>query len=281
MRDREPNVWASARRLANAAARVGRLDLALRFYENAHALGWRALHPRVGISSADPIPPARLRVRSGPRHLDPNFFLASGRRHADLIRRILTDDGTSIESLDALLDFGCGSGRVIRHWSNLQDKEIDGCDLNPDAVAWCSLHLPFARFEVNRLTPPLPYADRSFDLVYAFSVFTHLPQDLQLAWMRECGRILQPGGYFLISTLGAYFVGKGRLSRREREAFESGEVVVLYEGVPGSNLCSAYHPRTYVEQVLARDFEVVRLLPEADDGHHDLYLLRKPSGPSP
>jgi SAM-dependent methyltransferase len=152
--------------------------------------------------------------------------------------------------------------------------------VNPDAVEWCSRHLAFARFEVNRLTPPLPYADRAFDLVYAFSVFTHLPQNLQLAWMRECGRVLRPDAYILFSTLGAHFVGEGRLSESERTSFESGELVVLYEGVPGSNLCSAYHPQAYVERVLAKDLEVVRFLPAADDGHHDLYLLRKPADPS-
>jgi SAM-dependent methyltransferase len=277
MRARRGNVFASARGVADAAARVGRLDLALRIYENALALGWRVAHPRLRASSADAsIPPPRLRVRSGPRHLDPDFFLASGRRHADLIQSVLADDGTSIESLRSLLDFGCGSGRVIRHWSNLQNTEIHGCDLNPDAVEWCSRHLTFARFETNRLTPPLPYADRAFDLVYAFSVFTHLPQNLQLAWMRECGRVLRPGAHILFSTLGAYFVGEGRLSGSEQTSFENGDLVVLYEGVPGSNLCSAYHPQAYVERVLARDFELVRSLPEADDGHHDLYLLRKP-----
>jgi SAM-dependent methyltransferase len=277
MRDRERSAWAIGRGLADIVGRLGRLDLALRVYEDAFALRWRLSHLREGEGSGSlPIPPARLRVRSGPRHLDPSFFLESGRRHSDLIRKVLADNGTSIESLDRLLDFGCGCGRVIRHWSNLTRAEIHGCDLNSEAIAWCAENLSFARYEINGLTPPLPYADNAFDLVYAYSVFTHLPQVSQVAWMRECWRILQPGGYFLFSTLGAHFARNGRLSRHEQKEFEDGYPVVLYEELPGSNLCSAYLPQTYVKHVLAKDFDILEFASDEDNGHHDLYLLRKP-----
>lgn len=273
-------MWGSARRLADAAARVGRLGPALRVYEDAVALRWRASHLRKDRApTGAKIPPARLRVRSGPRHLDPAFFLKSGSRHADLIRLTLAENGTSIETVGRLLDFGCGCGRVIRHWCRLQGVEIDGCDVNPDAVEWCAEQLPFAHYEVTGLTPPLPYPDGAFGLVYAFSVFTHLPRDAQLTWIRECTRVLRPGGYLFVSTLGEHFLDQGRLSQSERESFEGGDLVVLYEDVPGSNLCSAYHPQIYVEQVLAQSYEIVRFLRAADDGHHDLYLLRKPFVP--
>jgi hypothetical protein len=51
--------------------------------------------------------------------------------------------------------------------------------------------------------------------------------------------------------------------------------VVLYDHSAGSSLCSAYHPASYVHEQLARDFEVVAFRPAADDGRHDLHLLRK------
>ena len=40
--------------------------------------------------------------------------------NADLIRDVLRDDGSTIEELEVLLDWGCGCGRVLRHWSGLQ-----------------------------------------------------------------------------------------------------------------------------------------------------------------
>ncbi len=144
-------------------------------------------------------------------------------------------------------------------------------------VEWCNEHLPFAEASVNDLSPPLPYGDATFDLVYAFSVMTHLSEALQHAWMRECRRVLKPDGYFLFSTLGDYFVSRDRLTPEERRSFEKGELVVLYERSAGSSLCSAYHPPDYVRREFAQGFDVVTFRPAADDGRHDIHLLRKVS----
>jgi SAM-dependent methyltransferase len=130
---------------------------------------------------------------------------------------------------------------------------------------------------VTELEPPLPYEDGSFGLIYAFSVFTHLTEALQHAWMRECARVLRPGGLLLISTMGEYYLSRGRLSPSEQDAFRSGNVVVLYDGSPGTSLCSAYHPPVYVHKRLAREFDVVDFSPTAEGGPHDLHLLRKPA----
>jgi SAM-dependent methyltransferase len=144
-------------------------------------------------------------------------------------------------------------------------------------IAWCGENLPFAETTVNELTPPLPYADGTFGLAYAFSVMTHLSGDLQDAWMRELLRVLRPGGLLLISTLGEYYASRNRLTAPERESFARGNLVVLYERSAGTSLCSAYHPADYVRSKLARDFEHVAFRPTADDGKHDIHLLRKPA----
>jgi SAM-dependent methyltransferase len=218
-----------------------------------------------------------MRTQIGPLHADAEFFLRSGKHNADLIRTVLAEHGSALEELGALLDWGCGCGRVLRHWSDLPSTHVVGCDINPSMVEWCNAHLPFAEVVANELTPPLPFEDETFDLVYAFSVMTHLSEDLQHGWIDECRRVLKPGGYFLFSTLGEYFVSRDRLTPAERRSFDSGNLVVLYERSAGSSLCSAYHPPDYVRRELAGDLDVVTFRPAADDGRHDLHLLRKAS----
>jgi SAM-dependent methyltransferase len=188
----------------------------------------------------------------------------------------LSDAGTSIEELDALLDWGCGCGRVLRHWSRLPDTSVNGCDINPRMVGWCNANLEFAHVERNELSPPFPYADSAFDLVYAFSVITHLSEELQHEWVRECLRVLKPEGLLLFSTLGEHYASLDRLNESERRAFANDEVVVLYSGSPGTSLCSAYHPAGYVRERLGADFDPVLFRAAADDGKHDLHLFRKP-----
>jgi SAM-dependent methyltransferase len=262
------------RRVADGLERAHLLAPAVRLYEGA--LGLRGALAS-GRREADglPVPPARLRVRVGPSFGDVETFLASGRQHAHLVRALVEQQGTVLEQTAPVLDFGCGVGRVARHWDGV-DLDLHGCDVNRALVDWCRSKLPFGRFEVNGLAPPLPYADDAFGLAYAFSVFTHLPEDLQHRWMAEFRRVLRPGGYLLFSTLGDYYVSLDRLRPDERERFERGELVVLFEEHAGENFCSAYHPRSYVERTLADGFEVVGHEPGTHAEQHDMHLLRVP-----
>jgi SAM-dependent methyltransferase len=252
---------------------------AVRAYELGLAARSSLLGKEPRVADGLPLPPARLRAQVGPLHADPDFFLRSGQHNADLIRDVLVEAGTPLEQLDALLDWGCGCGRVLRHWAGLQGTGVFGCDITPKMVEWCNGQLPFVEATVNELSPPLPYPDSTFDLVYAFSVMTHLSEELQHDWVAECRRVLKPGGYFLFSTLGEYFVSRDRLTDSERRSFEGGNLVVLYESSAGTSLCSAYHPREYVERELADGFDVFAFRPAADDGRHDIHVLRRRLGP--
>jgi SAM-dependent methyltransferase len=272
----EPALWGLRRRLLDVGDRLNLARPAVRAYELA--LATRASLRRRSANGVRglPLPPARLRAQAGPKHADPSYFLRSGERHAALIGDLLAEDGASIEDLDAILDWGCGCGRILRHWVALDGTRVYGCDINPKMVTWCDANLPFAKVTVNDITPPLPYPEASLDLVYALSVLTHLPEELQHAWVGECGRVLKPGGRLLFSTMGEHYLTLQRLTESERRSFEEGNLVVLYEGAPGTSLCSAYHPPAYVREQLAADFDTVAFRPAAEDGRHDLHLLRKP-----
>jgi len=273
----EPALWGLRRRILDLLNKLHLARPAVRLYELALATRSQIGAGRAREVGGLPLPPARLRTQAGPRHADAGFFLRSGQHHAQLIRNLLHENGSAVDELEALLDLGCGCGRVLRHWSRLPQTGVFGCDINPKMVEWCEANLPFADVTVNDISPPLPHADSTFDLVYALSVMTHLPEDLQHAWIRECLRVLRPNGYLLISTLGEYYLSLERLNESERRSFSSGNLVVLYEDAPGTSLCSAYHPTKYVLETLAPDFELASFRPAADDGRHDIYLFRKPA----
>jgi len=272
-----PARWGTRRTVLDLLDRLGLARTAVHGYELALAARSKLGSARRTASNGLPVPPARLRTQVGPLHADVGFFLGSGLHERELIQDLVVEAGSSVEDLDAVLDFGCGCGRTLRHWVGLPGTQLFGCDIDPRMVEWCRENLLFADVRVTQLVPPLPYPDSSFDLVYAFSVFTHLPEDLQHAWMRECLRVLKPGGHLLISTLGEYYASLERLNEAEHRSFLDGELVVLYEGSPGTSLCSAYHPADYVRHTLAADFELVTFRPAASDGRHDIHFLRKPA----
>jgi SAM-dependent methyltransferase len=252
--------------------RFGLLRPAYRTYERLRAVGRDGAD---GGGEALPVPPAKLRIRvAGTADLD--WFLESGRLAEESLRESLGRAGMQLEDLAAILDFGCGCGRVTRRLAGLP-ADVRGSDFDGIAIDWCRENLPFASFARNGLEPPLGLPDGGLDLVYAFSVLTHLPVPVQHAWVEELTRVLRPGGFLLVSAHGERYLE--RLSPAEQEAFGRGEVVVRFEEVAGTNLCTTFHPPAFVRERLGAGLELVEEVPEGAKGnpHQDLFLFRKPA----
>jgi len=254
-----------------ALERLGLLLPAYRGYERLRALGARRVE---AAPDGLPVPPPELIVRVAGT-ADPDWFLEGGRLAEQAIRSALARAGSSVEEAGAILDFGCGCGRVVRRWRAVPGPVL-GTDLSAEAIAWCRRNLPFARFEVNALEPPLPFADGELGLVYALSVLTHLAVGTQLRWLAELRRVLRPRGFLLVSVHGDAYAS--RLRPDELARFRAGECVVRRGEAAGSNLCTTYHPEAFVRDTLARGFELVELVPRGALGNpeQDLVVLRKP-----
>jgi 2-polyprenyl-3-methyl-5-hydroxy-6-metoxy-1,4-benzoquinol methylase len=127
------------------------------------------------------------------------------------------------------------------------------------------------------LTGGTGFKENSFDLIYALSVFTHLSEPLQRFWITELTRIVRPGGHLFITLHGASYLPS--LSAAEAVRFARGELVIRAARRVGRNDCAAFHPRSYVLDVLANGLTIVDHRPEGALGnpHQDVYLLRKPS----
>ena len=222
-----------------------------------------------------PYPPASLRVRVMERPADQERFLATGRDTAAAILHTLGAGGVDPDCLGHVLDFGVGSGRVARHFGD-RPWDLHGCDCNPRAVAWCRDNLPFLTAAVNGLEPPAPYADDTFDLVYAFSVLTHLTDAVGRGWIAEWRRIVRPGGLLLVSTLGDPFA-RG-LSAGQRRRYDRGLPVVTKPRLEGMNACVAHHPPSYVTGTLLAGLDVIAVTPGGSlpGLRQDLHLARLP-----
>jgi SAM-dependent methyltransferase len=221
-----------------------------------------------------PIPPSDLLFLVAGT-TDVSWFLSGGKAGFQAIEQVLDRHGVPAANLNRVLDFGCGCGRVLRHWHPYQNVEVHGTDYNPDLITWCQRNLGFANFAVNGLEPPLLYADSQFDLIYALSVFTHLTEPLHRAWIDELRRIIRTGGFLLITTHGRTY--RERLNSEEQLAYDSGELVVKKGTSAGSNTCAAFHPEEYVRKLVQGKFEIVDFIPEGAKGNprQDLFLLRK------
>ncbi|MFI6763100.1 class I SAM-dependent methyltransferase [Micromonospora sp. NPDC050417] len=208
------------------------------------------------------------------------MFESIGRMAADDLRRTARAAGRPFTGSGvSVLDFGCGCGRVLRHFHEEVDRGVrfQGVDVDAEAVAWCAENLgDYGRFDTVERVPPAPFADETFDIVYAVSVFTHLMPEDQDRWLTELGRMLKPSGILMISLLGktALQLAGPEVVARVEEAgcyyFDDGGT----GGLP-SWYQSCFHTEGYVRETWGRRFGVLGYIPNGLCRSQDLVVLTR------
>jgi len=99
-----------------------------------------------------------------------------------------------------VLDAGCGEGYGTNFLAESAARVV-GIDISKEAVenaraAYPRKNLKFRRGSVDAL----PFKDGSFDVVISFEVIEHLDEELQAAFLKEAGRVLNTDGILVIST---------------------------------------------------------------------------------
>ena len=253
----------------------------LSFYGLQLAIAATTVGDRFGARTEGlPVPPARLRYRVHGA-VGREGFLRIGERGAHDLARGLKAAGRDFASYERVLDFGCGCARVLR-WvmGRAPRARLCGTDIDPEAIAWCRENVPGVTFTVNDASPPLPYEEASFDLVYGISVFTHLDEPPQLAWLEELRRVLRPGGIALLTTHGPS-LQEGLRPDQRAALRESGFAFVVsrtgrykLDGLPDFYQ-TAFHTEDYVRRQWARFFEVRAYLGQGMTGYQDLVVVEK------
>jgi ubiquinone/menaquinone biosynthesis C-methylase UbiE len=135
---------------------------------------------------------------------------------------VTTDESTEIPAMlhaqpgSSVLEIGCGSGGYALHLAGTVGCTIVGIDVNEPGVhnanqlATASGLAALAHFQHCDASRSLPFADETFDAVFANDVLCHIPGRLSI--LREVFRTLKPGGRMLFSD--ALVVG-GMISHEE------------------------------------------------------------------
>jgi SAM-dependent methyltransferase len=141
---------------------------------------------------------------------DAGYYVAFGRRDQD-------DSGffaTATEVINGLeaelrripigersgwkaLEIGCGPGRLMRPMSR-HFVEIHGVDVSDEMIGLAReklRDLPNAHAHVSNGASLAQFPEESFDFVYSYAVFQHIPsRDVVFQYLREIRRVLKTGG---------------------------------------------------------------------------------------
>lgn len=208
-------------------------------------------------------------------------YLESGLSDAARVQALAAAHMPMRDSM-SVLDFGCATGRVLRHFDDRWRKT--GVDLDAVMIDWLRRHWPL---DINVFTghalPHLPLPDRSLDLVYAISVFPHLKYHWD-SWLMEWRRVLRPGGLCIITAQCEDAWRYYHARRHEPWVIEGhpADLLAAHAELPDDYLLigdaatsQTFFARAFLEQAVKRSFHLAEWAGLAPFGYQDWLVLQK------
>ncbi len=126
-----------------------------------------------------------------------------GELHEAIVQRTLGLTLSFAPSPERVLDVGCGTGRLLREVTRLVPwaLELVGVDPAPSMVAVAAeAAADDPRIRIRQgFAEQLPFQEERFDLLVSSTSFDHWRD--QLGGLRECARVLEPGGRLVLCDL--------------------------------------------------------------------------------
>lgn len=106
-----------------------------------------------------------------------------------------------------VLDFGGGWGRISRFFlRDTKPRKIIIAETRASTIQLLKeLNVPYTLIH-NAPPPPISGLPKNLDLVFAFSVFSHLSEEYFINWTKYFLSILRPGGHIVFTSRGDYFI---------------------------------------------------------------------------
>ena len=102
------------------------------WYADSFAFGEGSNFENSGEVDGIPVPPNHLWIGYSDT---PEGWVASGKEHLDAVVDIATQHGWKADAEQAILDFGCGPGRMTRHWPGIAPQAtVWGVDIHSESI---------------------------------------------------------------------------------------------------------------------------------------------------
>ena len=126
----------------------------------------------------------------------------------------LFPEGLDLANVSRILDVACGPGGWTLETAFLYaDKEVMGIDISQKMIEYAQTQakvqgLSNAHFQVMNALKPLDFSDSSFDLINMRLAVGFMLPEVWPQFLKECYRILKPGGIIRLTEAEWGFVNK-------------------------------------------------------------------------
>jgi SAM-dependent methyltransferase len=203
-----------------------------------------------------------------------------------ILETALVRCGLAWEDLNAVLEIGCGYGRIVRFLvQRVSPDRVYVCDVIDEAATFTAQE--FAVHKVSTVGgSDFPRSD-SLDLVYLLSVFTHLRASEIARMLKAIDRAMRPGGA-LVFTVHGWASVNGHLAsypppwpeRRARISAALESAGEFYEGCPHyrEDIGMAWHTPDFIRSLVADaapSFAFLHFGSGEHDSHQDVVVYQK------
>lgn len=206
------------------------------------------------------------------------YYFYDGANSAKKLSNLLFSQLGLKRSADtSLLEFASGYGCVTRHLiKDLAPINLVSSDIHKAACTF--IESAFGGKAILSATKPeeLGVESNSFDVVFALSFFTHMPDRTWGHWLKSLFDKVKPGGYLIFTTHGMIaweMNGKPAMSENGIWFAPSSEQKDLNVADYGSTIVTPEYVKRAVENIL---HENILRMDEAEWwGHQDLFVVQK------
>lgn len=234
--------------------------------------------------SADtaPLPPPERRSRVHGGTAESAFRLEGFSTFMKLEAVLRARCDKSYADFSRILDWGSGCGRMTRYFRLRGVDGVTGVDIDADNVEWCSTAYPEHSFAAVPLVPPTDLPAQTFTLLIGISVFTHLREPEQFAWLEELRRISAPGAILLMTVHGKATSCRSGLHPEHfarwlsHGFFDLGSNPDLGSSIPSTEYYrNTLHAESYIHAHWSRYFDVLEIVPGLIGNHQDLVVMQR------
>ena len=144
------------------------------------------------------------------------------------------------EFASQVLDFGCGTSRILRYMIEFcPGPKYFASEVVPENIKWGQYAFSEVTYLLQGNSPPIEMQDGSFEIIYAYSIFTHFEEDLHRLWLAELHRLLQPEGLLILTVHGETILRRSKEEEDVRRA-------MCTEGRDYEDLLNRYYKDGYV-----------------------------------
>jgi ubiquinone/menaquinone biosynthesis C-methylase UbiE len=138
-------------------------------------------------------------IKSARRVWDVEEFFQSGQQEVEDFTDELFAEMDFDPTTARMLEIGCGLGRMTKAFAS-KFSEVHAIDISSEMIEQGRVLLqevPNIRWRTSSGVNLAEYADNTFDFVFSYIVFQHIPKrEIVLNYVTEIGRVLRPGGVF-------------------------------------------------------------------------------------